>query len=219
MEKELMLSEKVIAFIQTVDHDSLFGLTERERAESAKAREIIDFIVDHLVKAREVITNNQFEIFDRCVENGREMIEELLDERFTRDVIDEVSGYVRRTLELSQMKCATIPSKVTNGYLREAVRTYVIGLPQASVALSRAALEQALKEGIGYQSTGTFVKMNDLLEEAETAGVIDHANKMLAREVADAADDVLHEKPTTLSNALDVLVKMRCVLQFIYSWE
>lgn len=61
--------------------------------------------------------------------------------------------------------------------------------------------------------------MNDLLVEAQTGGVIDKAHQQLAREVADAADDVLHEKPTTLSNALDVLVKMRGVLQFIYSWE
>lgn len=215
MDSELTLSEKVRAFIETVDHD--FRLTEQEKAESARARELINSIVDHLVKARETIMDNKLEFLEKCVENGPEIIEEFLDEQFTRDVIDEVSGYVRRTLELSQMKCATIPSKITNGYLREAVRTYILGLPQASVALSRAALEQALKEGIGYQSTNTFVKMNDLLMEASTAGVIDKANGQLAREVADAADDVLHEKPTTLSNALDVLVKMRGVLIYIYS--
>ncbi len=217
MEIELMLSEKVKAFIETVDHD--FRLTKQERAESARARELINVIVDHLVKARETIMDNKLDFLEKCIENEREIIEEFLDERYTRDVIDEVSGYVQRTLELSQMKCATIPSKITNGYLREAVRTYILGLPQASVALSRAAVEQALKEGMGYQSTRTFVAMNDLLVEAQTGGVIDKAHQQLAREVADAADDVLHEKPTTLSNALDVLVKMRGVLQFIYSWE
>jgi hypothetical protein len=215
MNRELMLSEKVRDFIQTVDDD--FGLTKEQRAEFEQTRQLLNFIVDHLVKAREVITDNKLEFLERCVENERAIIEDLLDARFTRDVIDEISGYVRRTLELSQMKCTTLPSKTTNGYLREAVRTYVLGLPQASVALSRAALEQALKEGIGYQLTNTFVKMNDLLQEAMDAEVIDDANRQLAREVADAADDVLHEKPTTLSNALDVLIKMRGILHFIYS--
>lgn len=217
MSHELTLSEKVRAFIETEDRD--FRLTKQEQAQQERAREVLDFIVDHLVAARENITDNKWEILDKCVDNARDMVEELLDDRFTRDVINEVPGYVTRILDLSQLKCTTLPSKATNGYLREAVRTYVLGLPQASVALSRAALEQALKEGMGYQSSKSFVRMNDLLEEAETAGVIDNAYRQLARDVATAADDVLHEKPTTLSNARDVLIKMRGILQFIYSQE
>ena len=93
----------------------------------------------------------------------------------------------------------------------------ILGLPQASVALSRAALEQALKEGIGYQSTRTFVEMNDLLDEAETARVIDRTVRKMAREVADDADEVLHEKPTNLVKAYDVLVKLRGVLKHVYA--
>lgn len=111
-----------------------------------------------------------------------------------------------------------LPSNVTNGYLREAVNTYTLGLPQASVARSRAPLEQALKEGIGYKFS-TFIKMNNLLDEAESADVIDNAHRYLARQIADAADDVLYEKPTTLSKSLDVLTRLRGILQFIYSRE
>jgi len=92
-----------------------------------------------------------------------EIIEDLLDERFTRDVINAVAGYVKRTLELSRLEAARIPSTLTNGYLREASRTYIFGLPHASVALCRAALEQALKENLRYQATGTFVEFNTLL--------------------------------------------------------
>jgi len=101
-------------------------------------------------------------------------------------------------------------------YLREAVRTYILGLPQASVALSRAALEQALKENIGYQGTGTFVRMNDLLDEAEGAQIIDQTVRRMARDIADQADDVLHEKPTSLAYAYEVLIKLRGVLQHVY---
>jgi hypothetical protein len=149
-------------------------------------------------------------------ESTPELIKDILDERFTRDFVHLVSGCVERLLQLSRLEGSRIPSKITNGYLREAVRAYVLGLPQASVALSRAAMEQALKENIGYQSTGTFVRMNDLLDEAEGADVIDPTIRIAARSVADEADDVLHEKPTSLDKAYDVLLNLRGILQHLY---
>lgn len=39
----------------------------------------------------------------------------------------------------------------------------------------------------------------------------------LARQVAAAANAVLHQEPTKLSNARDVLIKLRGVLEYIYS--
>jgi hypothetical protein len=51
-----------------------------------------------------------------------------------------------------------VPSKTTNTYLQGAVRTYVFGFPQASLALSRAALEQALKENLARQLSADFIK-------------------------------------------------------------
>jgi len=61
------------------------------------------------------------------------------------------------------------------------------------------------------------VKMDNLLDEAETAGVIDHLIRKCARKVADEADDVLHERLLTLSQAYDVLVRLRSVLQHVYA--
>jgi hypothetical protein len=154
---------------------------------------------------------------EKLVVKISDAIASFLDDRYTRDVVAAVPGYVRRTMELSHLESSRLPSKITNGYLREAVRTYISGLPQASVALCRAAMEQALKENIGYQGTGTFVKMDDLLDEAETAGVIDRTMRRGAREIANAADDVLHEKPADLEKAYEVLIKLRGVLQHIYA--
>jgi hypothetical protein len=212
------LSEEVTVFIEGLDRDDT-GLTREEFVELQEWNNLADNIVDYLVKSRETLIDSKLEALERLVEIQPNLVRKFLDRRFTRELVDAVPDFVRRTLQLSRMSGARIPSKITNGYLREAVRTYIVGLPQASVALSRAALEQALKEGIGYQSTNTFVEMRDLLDEAESAGVIDHANRVFAREVADAADNVLHEKPATLKHALDVLTKMRGVLQFIYSQE
>jgi len=65
--------------------------------------------------------------------------------------VDAVPGYVSRIMQLSRLEGTMIPSDITNGYMREAARTYIYGLPLATVALSRAALEQALKEKLGKQ--------------------------------------------------------------------
>jgi hypothetical protein len=147
------------------------------------------------------------------------MIESFLDERFTRNLVEGISGNVSRILRLSRMEALTIPSPTTNGYLREAVRTYVFGLPLASVALSRAALEQSLKEKLGLQSSGDFIKFQDLLKEARKWNILDGIMEKCARDVANAGDDVMHDRPTDLPKALEVLDKLRGVLRHVYSVE
>jgi hypothetical protein len=108
---------------------------------------------------------------------------------------------------------------VTNGYLKEAVRTYILGLPQASVALCRAALEQVLKESLGLQLTGAFISFQELLEEARKWNVLDTATEDMARDVGKAGGEVMHEKPTDLHKAGEILTKVRGLLQHIYSVE
>jgi hypothetical protein len=120
-------------------------------------------------------------------------------------------------MELSRLEGSRVPTKITNGYLAEAVRTYIFGFPQASIALSRAALEQALKEELGCQGTKIFLDMNSLLDEAEGLGAIDGVIRRTARKIASEADAVLHEKPADLAKAYDVLLMLRGVLQHIYA--
>jgi hypothetical protein len=59
--------------------------------------------------------------------------------------------------------------------------------------------------------------MNFLLDEAEGARVIDNTIRKMARKIADEADDVLHEKPTSLSKAYEVLIMLRGILQHVYA--
>lgn len=134
-------------------------------------------------------------------------------------MIDSVPGYVKRLLRLSRLDAEHLPSKVTNGYIREAVRTYVLGLPQASVALCRAALEQALKDRLGRQLSGDFITWQDLLNEARKWNLLDKATEAVARDISNAGDEVLHEKPTDLITAEEVVVKTRGLLQQIYTTE
>jgi hypothetical protein len=217
MTQDLTLSGQVQTFIESLSNDSDDDLPPEEREETTKARRLVEATVDDIIASREMVTEGKFAAIEKLLESTPELVRDFLDDRFTRDVIAAVPGYVRRTMELSRLEGSRLPSKITNGYLREAVRTYIYGLPQASVALCRAAMEQALKENLGYQGTGTFVKMEALLDEAEGAGVIDSVMRKAARKIADDADDVLHEKPVDSKKAYEVLLALRGVLQHVYA--
>jgi hypothetical protein len=169
-------------------------MSPQELEEEEKFTKLVKAVVDDLINSREMLIESKLASIEKIVVSHPDLIASFLDEQFTRKVIDAVPGNVRRTMELSRLEGSRIPSSVTNGYLREAVRTYILGLPQASIALCRAALEQAIKENLGYR-TSTVVEMNSLLDEAETAHVIDKTVRTMAREVAIEANGVLHENP------------------------
>jgi len=187
-----------------------------EREEVKKKRRFVDFVVQTIVESREIITDSNLKVIEKLVEAAPETIADLLDDYFTRQVIDAVPGYVRRTLQLSRLEAEEPPSQVTNGYLREAVRTYILGLPQACVALSRAALEQALKEKMAYRPSRGRLEMKQLLDEAETAGVLNVDVRKIAEGITKKGNQVLHEKPTTLAEAFDVLKQLRGVILHLY---
>ena len=216
MTKEPTTSEHCLASIDALDIDNdTESIEPGEQALEVDER-TVRLIVQDLIASREAFTGSNLAVIETLVRNDRSLFEYLVDDRLTRDLLYSIPSYVKRILSLSRLESGTLPSQTTNVYLREAVRTYVFGLSQASIALSRAALEQSLKDGLGYQSTKTYVPMKDLLEEAEGAGVLDELNRRVAREIAAAANDVLHEKPSDDSKAYEVLVLLRGVLQHVY---
>jgi hypothetical protein len=146
-----------------------------------------------------------------------ELVEQFLDEHYTKRILAEIPSYVRRTLELSHMEAERIPSKVTNTYLQEATRTYILGLPQACVALSRAALEQGLKEALGHQLAASYLTFQKLVDDAVKYHVLDKQTARMARSLAKQGDEVLHERPVDLTDARDVLIGVRGLLQGVYS--
>lgn len=222
MTSDLTLSGQVQSFLDTLDWEDDHDMSPAEEKEMSDIRKVVKLIVDNVIASRETLTGNKLPAVEKLVTQMPDVIVHLLDDRYTRQLVDAVPGYVRRTLQLSRLEGSAIPSKATNSYLQEAVRTYILGLPQASVALCRAAMEQALKENLGHQGTRFVLEKNEslmskLLDEAEGAGLIDGTVRRMAREVSKAANDVLHEKPTDLKRAYEVLLKLRGILQHLYA--
>lgn len=216
---DLTLSQEVQVYIDTLNWEDKHNLSEQEIRESERDRKILDAIVSAIIQSRQSFSSLDLHNIDQLVRSNRELVEAAVDDRFTRDAIDAVPGYVTRLMELSRLEASRTPSKVTNTYMREATRAYILGLPQASIALCRAALEQGLKENLGYQESGTFIKFQDLLAEARRYSILDSVTESIAREIATAADSVLHESPADLKVTLDVLTKLSALVQQIYSVE
>ncbi len=211
------LSEEVQTWIESRDLEYELELPPEERQEAAEGRKAAEVIAALVIKSRETLADDTLKGIESLVRSDPDLVTHFLDERFTHEVIDAVPGYVSRIMQLSRMDAARIPSSVTNTYLREATRTFILGLPQASIALCRAALEQSLKENLGLQLSGSFIKFHELLEEAEKWHLLDGFTKRIARDLAKAADDVLHEKPATMEEAGQLLDQLRGLLQHIYS--
>ena len=217
MPRELRLSEEVQTYIDVRKNEGDRAKSPEQRLEDRKLNKMVEIMIDDIIKSRETIIDSKLKKLETLVETSPELIEDFLDDRFTVEAVDGVQSSVKRLMKLSRLEAVRLPSKVTNGYLREAVRTYLFGFPQASIALSRAALEQALKENLGHQLSGEFRSMDELLKEARKYKLLDRTMELCARDVAKAGDGVLHEKPTTDPKALEVLDKLRGLLQHIYS--
>lgn len=87
-----------------------------------------------------MITDTKLEAVEQLVATAPNLVGDFLDDYFTREVISAVPGYVERTLQLSRLEAERLPSNVTNGYLKEAVRTYILGIaPSLGCALSGSA--------------------------------------------------------------------------------
>src|ERR1035438_2704228 len=69
---------------------------------------------------------------------------DLLDEFYCRDLLKGVPAIVERTLKLSHLTLSGI-SGSEFVYLRESANCYIFGMPEAVVALARAAVEDCLR--------------------------------------------------------------------------
>lgn len=68
-----------------------------------------------------------------------------LDELYCRDLLGEIPSIVERTLRLRELTLAGISDDEAFVQLREAANCFIMGLPNAAVALSRAAFEGPLR--------------------------------------------------------------------------
>ena len=135
----MKLSETLNDFLH--DLDSAEGWAESDRHDREVAADFEAFTLPSRALITSILRKYR-----------RDHLEDSLDSYYVRKVLKEAPKLVQRTLQLETMATHEIPQ--TNGtfYLREATRCYIHGFWAACVALSRAAVEQALKEAVAKVS-------------------------------------------------------------------
>lgn len=135
----------------------------------------------------------------------------ILDQLYSRELLRAVPDIVERTRSLSAVTLSRAAGE-SFVYLREASNCFILGLPQAAVALARAAVEVPIRALLSKHFGATTVEglgLYELLERGAKSRLLSKTATSLAHKVRLAADEVLHEQPTTTGEALDVLEAAR----------
>ncbi len=212
--KSLTLSQECISYIDSLDKSYE---EDYPSPEDKVTTVLFKTITKTILMSREAFLGEGPEVVENFVKASPDFAADQLDDFITRIVLQDVQGMVKRIMQLSHLEALFKPSKNTAKYIREATRLYIYGFSQACAAISRAALEQALKEKLGHQGSGEFLKFQDLLKEAKKWNIVDENTERQIRDTANKADLVLHEKPTDLEGAFEVLIAVRGLLQLLYS--
>ena len=156
--------------------------------------------------------------FTDVQKTDRDVLEWFFDDCLSRLLVFEVPRMVSRALQLEPMSIEQSPGADENAYLREATRCYLYGLFNASVALSRSALEQAfsskipkLLQGAGEDTLLTLINTARSSILKQKPQICDRAH-----EVRKKANDIVHGKTCKGPEALRVLKDTRDTIVCLY---
>jgi hypothetical protein len=147
--------------------------------------------------------------------------ETLMNQAYCRELLTTVPAIVERTLTLRSLTLTGISDAQSLAYLREAANSYILGLPLATVALCRAAVERALKQACAKLFGAPVIDKATFDEAIERFAprVLSKGGCDLADIVRKKGNEVLHPKGRTapsLPTSLEVLEATRDVLQALH---
>jgi len=152
-----------------------------------------------------------------ALKENRDIWEWSADDHYSREAVANIRRTVNRFLKLSPVLTGVVPNDEVSAYLREATRCYIYGFSQASIALSRAALEAGLNEFLKRKMGSSYDEsLTKKIRKAEQFKLIDRNRAGMAEDVCRAAGMVLHQKPAPDALAFDALVRTRGVLLKLY---
>jgi hypothetical protein len=144
--------------------------------------------------------------------------EGFVDDHYSREVVGSLGGIVRRFMRLAPVLIGIAPSEEVRLYLREATRCYIYGFFEASIVLSRAALEAALNHYLKRRLGA--IPSQQLVAKVKSANkwkLLSSQSAAMAEDLAKAAGMVLHQRPAKSERlAFDTLVRARGVLRELF---
>lgn len=140
----------------------------------------------------------------------------LIDECYSRQQLEMVPAMVKRTEDLSDKVLVNVPD-ISLPYLREAANCYVAGYPNATVALSRTAVELPLRNALASRMGDKAVSRADLFvlvkDFAARTRLLSSDGVNRIHKIRLCANRALHEESAPdLAEALDVFESARLVV-------
>jgi hypothetical protein len=210
MTESLRSSSEVLDFLDDLDRSFI----EQYPDEGPKMLERGHFIAERIKISRVEFSDDIIPALNELSTRFPDLFVGDLDRLYVREVVAAVPGCVSRTLQLSGLAPGRKPKSTVAKYLSEAVRSYIYGFPLASIALSRAVLELAIKECVVNPPEDRY--LSDWIDQVVEERALDGAIAELARSVESAGNKVLHQKPVGLPEAFAVLANVRKFLEALY---
>lgn len=152
------------------------------------------------------------------VAKGRALpLQQLLDEFYTKRVLEDVPSYVRRTKQLEPLEVgASVPRQV-NLYVEQASWSFVLGQWDAAVALSRACVEEVAEDTVG-RHVGKAAKreLQEWILEADRKRIWNSEQVKRAKAVQVLGNTVLHQRSATAEEAEQVVTAVRALVAQAY---
>jgi hypothetical protein len=144
------------------------------------------------------------------------VFEGMVKDALLGQMLKRIPSMAKRVEQIVPVASKGPPSGATEVFLTEATRCYIFGFWHASVALSRAALEEGFWGAMKGKLPSKPEKLRDLLKSSVWSGVLDSPSASLADEVVRTGNRVLHGNPASQEKAWAVLCAVRGVLSHLY---
>jgi hypothetical protein len=236
------LSQHLLQELRDVENSFVDDSDPSEREERLAAREFMSALVDQVVSQRQQLSHRETNklnhwigklcarrkmasvspaLVDEVIQLLDSATRDSLDARYSEEMLEAVPLFVDRTLKLAVLVSNYPASEQTNLYIHEAARAYIYGLPLASVAMSRAAMEQSLRDRLGYQQSDERISFDDLVKKAQTYGLLPRERQNPVgpgiRTVNKRCNEVLHQGPVSDDEAFELLTAARSVIEELHS--
>ena len=145
-----------------------------------------------------------------------EGLEPFYNEFYCKVFLEQIPKMAERTRRLPTLHTKTPVDRATNLYLREASRSYILGIWDAAVALARAAVEQVLEERLKQTVPGLQGGLDEMMKLAERFRILDREQLSAAGRVQRRGNMVLHKGQANEDDAWSTIVDVRAVVAYLH---
>ena len=189
-------------------------------AQTKKIRDRIELYA----KSLEGITTREARKADEVFESMPDVYEWLVDWWYSKEVLERLCGIAQRFRHVRPILVVInrTPSQEVVFFLREATRCYLYGFFQASVAMTRSALEngldQSLKGKFGHEADKALrdLKLHKKINAASNYKLLTGPARVCANRVRIDGNQAVHDQPKSESVALERLHDVRKVLNELF---